>query len=134
MGRANDDIEKSLYRQAFIPALSLFTSFGTLICCALPALLVTLGMGAALAGLVSAAPWLVWLSDHKKLVFAVSGVMLAASAVLQWRARYLPCPADPLKAKACARLRIFSLAVTGLSLAIYGIGFFFAFLAADLLL
>ncbi len=133
MEKISDSVEKSLYRQTLVPMLSLFTSFGTMICCALPALLVALGMGAALAGLVSAAPWLVWLSDHKVIVFSVAGVLLAASAAMLWRGRYLPCPADPLKAKACARLRIFSLAVTGFSLVLYGIGFFFAFLAADLL-
>jgi len=31
--------------------ISLFTASGTLICCALPALFVTIGAGAALAGL-----------------------------------------------------------------------------------
>ncbi|MCL4678502.1 MAG: hypothetical protein KJ017_07915 [Alphaproteobacteria bacterium] len=113
--------------------LSLFTSLGTLICCALPALLVALGMGAVLAGLVSAAPWLVWLSDHKVAVFTVAGVLLAASVAMQWRARYLPCPAGPLKAKACARLRFFSVAVTAFSVLVYAVGFFFAFLAAELL-
>lgn len=130
----SDDVEKGLYRQALLPTLSLFTSFGTLICCALPALLVTLGMGAALAGLVSAAPWLVWLSDHKKIVFVAAGLMLAVSVVMQWRARYLPCPADPVKAKACSRLRKISQIITGFSVLIYCVGFFFSFLAADLLL
>lgn len=134
MDKASDEIEKSLYRQAILPTVSLFTSFSTLICCALPALLVTLGMGATLAGLVSAAPWLVWLSDHKKILFAVAGVLLAAASFMQWRARYLPCPADPVKAKACARLRLFSTGITVFSVVIYCVGFFFAFLAADLLL
>lgn len=133
MDKISDSVEKSLYRQTLVPMLSLFTSLGTLICCALPALLVALGMGAVLAGLVSAAPWLVWLSDHKVAVFTVAGVLLAASVAMQWRARYLPCPADPLKAKACARLRFFSVAVTAFSVAIYAVGFFFAFLAADFL-
>lgn len=133
MDKISDSVEKSLYRQTLVPMLSLFTSLGTLICCALPALLVALGMGAVLAGLVSAAPWLVWLSDHKVIVFSVAGVLLVASVAMQWRARYLPCPADPLKAKACARLRLFSVAVTVFSVLVYAVGFFFAFLAAELL-
>lgn len=45
--------------------LSLFASFGTLICCALPSLLVLLGLGATVAAFLSAAPWLVTLSRHK---------------------------------------------------------------------
>ncbi len=119
-------------KQTLLPTLSLFTSIGTLLCCALPALLVTLGMGAALAGLVSNAPWLVVISDYKEVVFAGAGILLALSAFLQWRARYAPCPTDPAQAKACMRLRTISWIILGLSIAIYAIGFFFAFLAADL--
>lgn len=37
--------------------LSLFTSFGTLIYCALPSLLVLVGLGATVASFLSAAPW-----------------------------------------------------------------------------
>lgn len=48
-----------------------------LLCCALPALLVSLGLGAAVAGLTSELPWLVELSRHKEWVFAVSAIMLA---------------------------------------------------------
>jgi len=108
--------------------LSIFTSSSTLICCALPALLVTLGAGATLAGLVSAVPQLIWLSLHKELVFGLAGLMLAAAGALQYRARFAPCPADPRLAAACARTRRISLGVYGLSLAIYAVGVVFAFL------
>lgn len=121
-----------LYKQTILPTLSLFTSLSTLVCCALPALFVALGMGAVVAGVVSAAPWLVWLSDHKKGVFAAAGFMLMLSAYMQWKARFAPCPVDPAQAKACKNLRIFSISVLVFSFVVYGIGFFFAFLAADL--
>ncbi len=114
------------------PTLSLFTSAGTLICCALPALLVTLGMGAALAGFVSAVPWITAVSEYKEWVFAIAGVMLTLSAILQWRGRNAPCPADPVKAKACMRLRRVSWVILIVSALIYLTGFFFAFLAADI--
>ena len=48
-------------------------------CCALPALLVLLGAGGAVASMVSAAPWLVPLSRYKLAVFAVTGLALAYS-------------------------------------------------------
>lgn len=124
--------EPSLWRQTILPSLSLFTSVGTLLCCALPALLVTLGMGATLAGLVGSAPWITVISEYKGVVFAIAGILLCAATLMQWRARNLPCPADPLKAKACARLRVFSWGLLGFSVLIYLTGFFFAFLAADL--
>jgi hypothetical protein len=121
-------------RDALAPTLSLFASTSTLLCCALPALLVTLGLGASLAGLVSAAPWLVALSAHKVLLFAGSGGMLLIAFAAHWQGRSRPCPADPAQARACARLRRFSASVMALSALLWAVGFFFAFLAADLLL
>jgi hypothetical protein len=53
-------------------------------CCALPALLVVLGAGGAVASLLSAAPWLAALSAHKILVFLATGAMLGYS---WWRLR-----------------------------------------------
>ena len=79
--------------------LSLFASTGTLVCCALPSLLVALGMGATMAGLVSAVPQLIWLSQYKAYVFAISGVLILGSAILQYNARNAPCPIDPAQAR-----------------------------------
>lgn len=109
--------------------LSLFTSSGTLVCCALPALLVTLGAGAALSSLVSAVPQLVWLSEHKEAVFVVAALMLAIAGYMQWRARTLPCPTDTALAATCTRTRKFSLRMYFVSLAIFLTGGFFAFIA-----
>ncbi len=50
----------------FTAILSLFTSFSTLLCCALPALLVALGFGAVIAGLVSNLPFLVTLTKYRE--------------------------------------------------------------------
>lgn len=116
-------------KQALLPALSLFTSFGTLMCCALPALLVTLGAGAALAGLVSAAPWLVALSKYKAWTFGVSGVLIVGAGIMRWRARNAPCPIDPIQAKACMRLRRVSAWIYWASVLVWCLGFFFAFIA-----
>lgn len=63
--------------------LSLFTSVGTLVCCALPALLVLLGLGATVASVLVTVPWLVTLSRHKGWVFVVTGLLLAANVVYQ---------------------------------------------------
>jgi len=122
------------WRDTAAPTLSLFASTSTLLCCALPALLVTLGLGASLAGFASAAPWLIALSKYKIWLFAGSGILLMLAGVLHWRARYLPCPIDPVQAKACARLRRVSGVMLGISALVWATGFFFAFLAADILL
>jgi hypothetical protein len=48
---------------------------------------------------------------------------------MQWRARSLPCPADPGLAAACTRTRKVSSRMYVLSLVIYLVGGFFAFIA-----
>ncbi|MGZ9097228.1 MAG: hypothetical protein ACXW30_02900 [Micavibrio sp.] len=116
-------------RETLVPFLSLFASAGTLVCCALPALMVSLGMGAALAGLVTDFPALVWLSAHKILVFAAAALMIVFAGAMMWQARRLPCPVDPVKARACTRLRIFSWWVWGFSVLCFATGAFFAFIA-----
>jgi hypothetical protein len=93
----------------------------------LPAVLVSLGAGAVLVGLVSAFPQLVWLSEHKIGVFAVAGMLLAASGVLIWRARSLPCPVEPEAARSCMRLRRISAVLYGVSLVSFAAGALFAF-------
>jgi Na+/melibiose symporter-like transporter len=119
--------DNSTQRTAWSSWVALFASSGTLICCALPALLVALGAGAALSTLVSVLPGLVWLSEYKVLVFGVAGVMLALSGALQWGNRFAPCPTDPALRHACLRTRKTSARVYGLSLGLYLIGGWMAF-------
>jgi hypothetical protein len=126
-------IDPALKTNAAVSFLSLFTSSGTLICCALPALLVTIGAGATMAGLVTNFPQIVWLSEHKIALFIVAGVMLIAAGIMQWRARSLPCPADPALAAACTRTRRISTGIYWFSVAMYATGFFFAFIAPRVL-
>jgi ribose/xylose/arabinose/galactoside ABC-type transport system permease subunit len=117
-------------RSSFVAALAaLFASTGTLVCCALPALLVALGAGAALSSLVSAVPQLVWVSEHKDLVFTFAAVMLATAGALQWLNRSAPCPTDPALRNACLRTRSLSRRVYVASVALFAIGAWFAFAA-----
>ena len=113
----------------FTPILSLFTSFSTLICCALPAFLVTVGMGAVLAGFVSNFPWIKFMTTYKLYIFMGAGLMLLFSGYIFWQGRNAPCPADPKQAKICFKLRKIRFYILIISLFIYLIGFFFAYLA-----
>ena len=121
------------WRDTLMPMLGLFTSLGTLVCCVLPLVFVSLGMGAALVGLVSAAPWLVWLSAHKVAVFAGSGSMLLVSWLAVWRQRFVPCPADRRLALACQRLRHLSWVLVGVATALWILGFTVAIVLPRLL-
>lgn len=113
--------------------ISLFASTSTLFCCALPALLVVLGLGASMAGLVGAFPQIVWLSQYKLYVFTFSGIMIGIAAYFQYRARFEPCPTDPRLARLCNRNRKWALGIWFFSAGLWVIGAFFAFFAATLI-
>ena len=118
-----------LWIQAVFPSLSLFTSFGTLICCALPALLVTLGMGGSLASLIGLLPWVTSISDYKFIIFIISGLFIFLGFIFQWRTKNLPCPTDLKKVVLCQNLRRISWIMLYLSLILFCLGFFYAFIA-----
>ncbi len=119
-------------KEKLLAGLSLLTSASTLVCCAMPALFVTLGAGATLAGLVSSFPQLVWFTEHKQWVFAIAALLLLAGGWLQWKARNAPCPVSPDAARACLRLRRYGRVIYGCSVALYLTGFFFAFVISHL--
>ena len=118
--------------------LSLFTSLGTLLCCALPSLLVLLGMGATVAGFLSAFPSLVTLSRHKNWVFLIAGSLIGGNFIYT----YLLAPhlrdqgqACSVSApEACATASTFSRVVLWISAIIYAVGFFSAYLLGPLLM
>src|ERR1700740_1384445 len=110
-------VHAPLSRNVGLAAGALLASSATLICCVLPAVLVTLGAGAALAGLVSGVPQLIWLSEHKTLGLWRGGALLVVRGVALCYAGTLPCPPDPAAARACRRLRLISRLLYGLALA-----------------
>lgn len=126
MAKINFDTLKAAKRANI---LSLFTSGSTLICCALPATLVAIGSVATLTSLLSVFPQLIWISEHKLEVFSLAALMLVLAAYLQWQARHAPCPADPLLAAVCIKTRKSALVIYWVSVAIFMLGVFFAFIA-----
>jgi hypothetical protein len=120
-------------RNVGIAAGALLASSATLVCCVLPAILVSLGAGAALVSLVSAVPQLVWLSEHKVAVFVAAAILLLASGHTLWRTRAAPCPIDPRAARTCQRLRRISGVLYLIACAAYLLGATFAFVLPGLL-
>ena len=131
-------IATRLQENRLLGVLGLFTSLGTLLCCALPSLLVLVGLGATVASLLSAMPWLVSLSHHKQWVFVISGALIAGNFFYQYRwaprlrgAGGEACSAaDPAACRTASRV---SRAVLWISAAIWAVGFFTAFVLGHLL-
>lgn len=120
---------------AVLGYFSLFGSLGTLLCCALPSVLVLAGLGATVASTLSALPWIVTLSHHKILTFAVSGTLIGASFVnMYWfapRLRMRSCsPENPGGCEEASRL---SKVVLWFSATLYAAGFFVAFVLGPIL-
>jgi hypothetical protein len=127
---ASADPGKSELRQGIWSAWAALAASGTtLVCCALPALLVALGAGAALSSLVSVFPQIVWLSEHKAAVFGAAVALTAVGGWVQWRNRYAPCPTDPALRAACLRTRAWSRRGWWFSVLLLAIGGWFAFVA-----
>jgi mercuric ion transport protein len=128
--------ERRTKRAVLLNYFSLFGSFSTLICCALPSVLVLLGMGTAVASLLSAAPWLVSLSRHKIWTFSIAGMLIAASFVMTYvvapRLRIGEnCDADD--PSTCGEVSRVSRFVLWASALIWSGGFFVAYLLGPIL-
>lgn len=122
-------------RSAVLSYFSLFSSLSTLLCCALPSLLVLFGLGASVASTLSFLPWLVALSRHKVLTFSISGALIACSFLNTYyilpRLRKDEC--SPNNPTACAEASRLSRILLWASAAIYTIGFFVAFMLGAIL-
>ena len=106
--------------------LALFTSTGTIFCCALPALLVSIGAGASLSSLISIFPQLIILSIYKIPIFIGAFIMLIISGMMQYQSRSMPCTADKKQAYACMQARKVSMIIYVASVGIFIVGLFFA--------
>ena len=92
----------AMLKESSMTYLTLFASSGTLICCALPIILVSLGLGATVAALTSNFPLLVTIAEYKTWVFVGSGGLLLVSGWLMYRSRRT-CPTEPELARLCQK-------------------------------
>jgi len=125
------NIKSEARRAAGVSWFTMFASSGTLVCCALPIILVTLGMGATVAAMTSAFPFLIFLSLHKTWVFAFSGFMLALSGWFIYRPGQY-CPIEPELARICEFSKKWNKRIYWSSIVIWGVGFFAAYIALPL--
>jgi hypothetical protein len=123
-------------RSAMLSYFSLFTSLSTLLCCALPSLLVLFGLGASVASTLAFTPWLVTLSRHKVWTFSISGALIGLSFVNTYY--FVPrlkgsdvC--DVNGPSACRDTSRVSKVLLWVSAGIYGVGFFVAYALGPIL-
>src|SRR5579872_553945 len=124
-------------RSGTLSYLSLFTSLGTLLCCALPSLLVLIGLGATVASVLSEVPWLVTMSHHKNWVFIVAGVLICSNFVYVYavapKLQMRSGACDPNDPTACQTASSFSRVVLWCSAGLYVVGCFTAYVLGPIL-
>ena len=111
--------------------LTLFVSSGTLLCCALPILLVSMGFGAVVASLKFNIPGLLFLTEHKMWTLSLSALLLMGLAWMIWRPNQT-CPADPELAELCQQSKKWNKRIFIVSAVVWFIGFFFSVLLLPL--
>jgi len=123
-------------RSSMLSYFSLFTSLSTLLCCALPSLLVLFGLGASVAPILAFTPWLVTLSRHKVWTFSISCMLIGSSFVNIYY--FVPrlrggdvC--DVGGRSACDDASRVSKLVLWVSAGVYAVGFFVAYVLGPIL-
>jgi mercuric ion transport protein len=76
---AGDEVMRGMGWRGALTSITPVAVLGTLVCCALPIVLVGVGLGSVLVSLLGTAPWIVTLQHYKAWVFAFAGLMLAVN-------------------------------------------------------
>ena len=83
-----NSMKKTLYN--LIDTITFWASTSTLICCVLPAIVVSIAGGATMISIISTFPFIVTLSQYKDLLFIISGILIGLS-YLGIRKRKIEC-------------------------------------------
>lgn len=113
--------------KSFFAFFTLISTSTTLVCCFLPALLVTLGAGGVMASIYALIPGIISISEYKDTLFSIVAFILFLNGYILWKQRKTSCPNEPQKAIICSKSRKFYQFLYLLSLIIYGVGFVFAY-------
>ena len=112
---------------------ALLSSSSTLLCCAFPAILVSMGAGAVFANVISVFPALTVVSRFKVEITVVTLIILVAVGILHLKTAKMPCPADPSLGRACLKSRKRSRIVYYLSCSVFGTASIFTFIVPEFL-
>jgi len=123
----SNTVSRSNMKEKSVTVFTLFTTTGTLLCCALPIIFVTLGMGATVVAMTSTFPFLITLTQYKIWVFIFSGSMLLVSGWLMFRPGRA-CPTDKELGQACDTAFKWNKRIYWTSVTIWSIGFFAAYM------
>ena len=105
--------------------ITLFLSTGTLLCCALPILLVSLGFGSFVAAAFYNIESLSFIAEHKFWTLSISFLFLLLLAWIIYRPNQ-SCPVNKEQGALCSSSKNYNKIIFVLSSMIWLVGFFFA--------
>ena len=112
---------------------SVFGSTGTLVCCAIPAVLSVIAGGAAVSAFVTVFPWVIPISRYKGWLFLVAGILLIINGVLTLKPKSkMVCAITG--GKGCEVAGGFTKVVFWFAVTVYCIGAFAAYALVPLLI
>ncbi len=114
-------------KESLLPFFGLFTSVSTILCCALPIILVTLGIGAVFANLTANFPFITWLAERSLYLFTIATNLLLIGGYFIF-IKPQTCPADKKLAEICNKTKKFNKIVWWMSVIILAISFFFKYI------
>jgi len=123
-GRMSDN---KFIEKPYLKWITLFIASGTLLCCALPILLVTLGFGAVVASLNYNIPGLIFLAENKIWTLTIAALLLMALAWVIWRPNQ-HCPYESTLAALCKKSKLWNKRIFWISSMIWFIGLFTSYL------
>ena len=121
---------KKISEKSFV-WLSFLSSFSTLFCCTLPILFSLIGASATFSSLVSYFPGGEVLLAYKFALFCFSATMLLVTNIIT-RLPISACPIDPVLREKCGQFRKMNKKLLLVSIFIWLVSFYFAYLAFPL--
>ena len=125
-------MSNNIYRQTIFPILTLFHKCGNIAMLRSTSITGNFGCGCSISRFHLGSSMDYSYLKIQSCSFCYCGNSFGLSSYFLWINRNAPCPVEEKQAKACMFLRKFSLYTIIISIIIYIVGFFFAFLAADL--
>lgn len=114
-------------KESLLPFFGLFASISTILCCALPIILVTFGMGAVFASLTVTFPFITWLAERSIYLFVIATILLLIGGYFIF-IKPGSCPANQNLAEICSKAKKFNKIIWWLSVIILLISFFFKYI------
>lgn len=118
--------DKNYLKDHILPFFSLFTSLSTIFCCALPIILVSIGMGATFASLSANFPFINIAAKYSLAIFVITAILLILSGYFIF-IKPQTCPIDKKLAEICIKTKKINKIIWLFSVIIFALSVFFKY-------